>query len=42
MESLHCFFVFGWIKLKLGVRNEEERISDEEEAAMMRVIMTSI
>ena len=20
MESLHCFFVFGWIKLKFGVR----------------------
>ena len=20
VESLHCFFVFGWIKLKFGVR----------------------
>ena len=20
VKSLHCFFVFGWIKLKLGVR----------------------
>ena len=21
VESLHCFYVFGWIKLKFGVRS---------------------
>ena len=24
MESLHCFFVFAWIKLKFGVRDNLE------------------
>ena len=28
MKSLHCFFVFGWIKLKFGVRGKLVWASD--------------
>ena len=30
MESLHCFFVFGWIKLKFGVGGNLEISGDFE------------
>ena len=33
-ESLHCFFVFGWIKLKFGVRGNFKLLISNLNSAM--------
>ena len=52
MESFHCFFVFGWIKLKFGVRgnfrllisnlNSKRSISSKYEPSDGQAILADI